>query len=234
MKKILQNKFIIFVITLVLFFISSLFQLIPIYIFKLDINSLTEYQKILLTIFSSTVTAAILIFIYHKDLKKDWIDFKKNKSLILNDAFQIWVLGLVIMAVSNIIINKFSPNIIANNEKSIRQMISAAPYFMLINTAILAPIVEELVFREAFRKAFKNDVLFVLLSGIIFGSLHVITSIKNVYDYLYLIPYCSLGLSFSYMHYKTKNIYAPLTMHIVHNTIMTILNIISIGMILWG
>jgi len=111
-------------------------------------------------------------------------------------------------------------------------MISVSPVFMLLNTAILAPIIEELTFRKSFRIVFKNNIAFILISGIVFGALHVITSITNTYDYLYLLPYCSLGIAFSYMYYKTDNIFAPIFMHFMHNSIMTILNILALGMIL--
>jgi len=232
LKKIITNKYFIFFTTLVLFFFGTLFQLIPIYILDLDIKNISGSGQILLTLFSNIITAIILIIIYYKSLKKDFIKFKNNFFEIFETSFQIWVIGLALMAFFNIIINYFSPNEIANNEEAIRTMISVSPVFMLLNTAILAPIIEELTFRKSFRIVFKNNIAFILISGIVFGALHVITSITNTYDYLYLLPYCSLGIAFSYMYYKTDNIFAPIFMHFMHNSIMTILNILALGMIL--
>ncbi len=232
-KKITSNKLFIFIITILIFFLSSLLQLIPISIFNLDINNIDSGIQILLNMFSNVACMLILVLLYKETLKEDFKVFKKEYKKILDKAFGIWVLGLVAMAVSNLIINYASPNEIANNEKTIRDMINISPYLMLISTSLIAPIIEELTFRAAFKKIIKNGIVFVVVSALVFGSLHVISTINNAYDYLYLIPYCSLGFAFSYMYYKTQNIYAPITLHVTHNFIITILNILSLGMIIW-
>ena len=231
--KIINNKYFIFILTLLIFFLSSLLQLIPIYIFRLNISELTGNTQILLNIFSNIICMLLLIFIYRKTLFDDFKEFKSNYKNILDKAFGIWVAGLLLMAASNLIINYISPNEIANNEKSIREMISTNPYLMLISTSILAPLIEELTFRLSFRKAFSNNIVFVVLSALVFGSLHVIGSVNNIYDYLYLIPYCSLGFAFSYMYYKTNNIFSSISMHMIHNLIITVFNILALGMIIW-
>lgn len=230
--KYIYNKYSKFLLALLLFFFGSIFQVIPILIFNLDANNIGENTQILLTLFSNTIIAFILILFYFKDIKNDIKKFKENKSELLEIGFKIWVIGLILMASSNVIIKKISPNEIANNEEAIRSMISVSPYLMLINTAILAPIVEELVFRKSFRTVFKNNLLFVIVSGIVFGGLHVVLSIENVYDYLYLIPYCSLGISLSYMYYKADNICIPIIMHMIHNFIITVMNILVVGLII--
>jgi len=229
----LTNKYLKFGIVLSLFFFGSLFQLIPIKIFNLNLDNISATQNIYLSMFSNAIVVIILIALYYNDLKDDFQKFKKNIYDILDQSFKIWCVGLILMAIFNVIINHFSPNEIANNEEAIRSMIKVSPILMLFNTAIMAPLIEELVFRKSFRTIFKNNLAFVLISGIIFGSLHVLLAdIENIYDYLYLLPYCSLGIAFSYMYYKTDNIWGPISMHMFHNSIMTITNIIALGMIL--
>ena len=231
--KIITNKYFIFILTLFIFFFSSLLQLIPIKIYRLNINEISSNAQILLNIFSNTICMFLLIIIYRKTLLNDLDSFKTNHKVIMDKAFGIWIAGIVIMAISNLIINYISPNEIANNEKTIRDMISTSPYLMIVSTSLLAPIIEELTFRASFRKVFTSNMAFVITSAFVFGALHVIGSVENIYDYLYLIPYCSLGLSFSYMYYKTSNIIAPILMHMIHNLIITILNILALGLILW-
>ena len=60
---------------------------------------------------------------------------------------------------------------------------------MLFNTSILAPLIEEITFRKAFRDIIDTKWLFIIISGVVLGGLHVITSIRNAYDFLYLLPY---------------------------------------------
>ena len=130
------------------------------------------------------------------------------------------------MFISNIIINIIIGNGQAENEKIVQQMITYAPYIMVINAGIIAPIIEEITFRKAFKNVFNNKWLFILSSSLIFGSLHVITKLTSPLDLLYIIPYSSLGISLAYMYYKTDTIYTSITMHIFHNTILTILSIL--------
>ena len=227
----IKNKKIIkFILILLLFFFGSAFQMIPMKIF--NIKSPTDNQQIYLSLFSNIIILIILIFIYRRDLKEDFIDFKNNFSKILGESFRIWTFGIALMAIFNILINMLSPNTVANNEESLRNMITINPAIMLIATSLAAPIIEELIFRKSFKVVIKNDIAFVLISGLVFGALHVILSVENLYDYLYLLPYCSLGLAFSYIYCKTKNIFGPISMHMIHNFIITLLNIFLAGVIL--
>lgn len=229
--KYLWNRYTKFFLTIILFFCSASFQIIPIKLFNINASNLTPKLTILLTLFSNMINVLLLIVIYFKDLKEDFKIFKENKKEMLEEGFRIWIIGLVLMALSNIAINFFSPNKIAGNEEAIRSMITTAPYLMLFNTSILAPIIEEVTFRKAFRDIIDTKWLFVIISGFVFGGLHVISSIRNAYDFLYLLPYCSLGIALSYMYAKTKNIFVPISMHALHNFLITLMNIVALGMI---
>ena len=222
--KYLWNRYTKFILTIIIFFCSAFFQLIPVKLF--NINNITPKIQILLTLFSNMMNILLLVLMYYKDLKEDFkVFFDKC------DSFKMWVIGLVLMAGSNVVINLFSPNKIAGNEEAIRSLITAAPYIMLFNTSILAPLIEEITFRKAFRDIIDTKWLFVIISGVVFGGLHVITSIRNAYDFLYLLPYCSLGIALSYMYAKTKNIFVSISMHALHNFLITFMNIIALGMI---
>ncbi|MDD6879194.1 MAG: CPBP family intramembrane metalloprotease [bacterium] len=229
LQEILRNRFILFMGVLLLFFLSSLFQIIPIKLFNIDPANITDSQQIYLTLFSNFILALILIIIFRKSIKEDFKKLKKNFFTIFDKSFTIWIIGLTCMATFNIIINKFFPTSIANNEETIKSMITVNPVIMLLSTSIFAPIIEELVFRKGFRIAIKNNFAFVLISGLVFGALHVVLSIQSIYDYLYILPYCSLGIAFSYIYYKTDNIYAPIMIHMIHNFLITLLNIYALG-----
>ena len=91
-----------------------------------------------------------------------------------------------------------------------------------------------LTFRKAFRDVFKNDLVFILTSGLIFGGLHVLLSLSSAWDLFYLIPYCSLGIAFAKMYKESDNIFTSIMMHMFHNTALTIISVIGIGaIILW-
>ena len=227
MKKIINKKYILkSIITFILFYYSSYLQLIPILILNLNLDKLSGTNKVLLSMYSNIILLIILILLYKNDLKNEFKKFKENLNKNIDTGFKYWLIGLMTMFISNIIINIIIGNGQAENEKIVQQMITYAPYIMVINAGIIAPIIEEITFRKAFKNVFNNKWLFILSSGLIFGSLHVITKLTSPLDLLYIIPYSSLGISLAYMYYKTDTIYTSITMHIFHNTILTILSIL--------
>ena len=136
------------------------------------------------------------------------------------------------MVISNLIINLFIPGAEAGNENSVQEVIKAAPFLSLICVGFLAPIIEEFTFRKAFKDFLPNKWWFIFISAIVFGGLHVILSLSSILDLVYLIPYCSLGFSFAFMYVKTNNIFTSISLHMFHNTVLTILSIVSAMVIL--
>ena len=131
---------------------------------------------------------------------------------------------------SNLIIIKFIPGAKATNEEGVQNIIKTIPLLSFISVGILGPIIEEFTFRKAFYDMFKNKYLFVLVSGSIFGLMHVIFSINSGWDLFYVIPYAALGFSFAFMYVKTDNLFTSMIMHIIHNSILTLMSIISLGL----
>ena len=83
--KIITNKYFIFILTLFIFFFSSLLQLIPIKIYRLNINEISSNAQILLNIFSNTICMFLLIIIYRKTLLNDLDSFKTNHKVIMDE-----------------------------------------------------------------------------------------------------------------------------------------------------
>lgn len=222
MKNII--KYIKFGVALSLFFFGTLLQYIPILILKLDPNNITINQSFYLTIFSNVLCFTILIIMYRKSLIDGFKNLISKKGKPLLHGFEIWFVGLMIMAFSTMLISWLNSGNTSTNEESIRTTLEMFPVVASISIAILSPVIEELVFRKSFREIFNNKWIYIATSGLLFGALHVFLSpINSFIDYLFLIPYCSMGVAFSYMYYESNNIMVPISMHVMHNT----LNIIS-------
>ncbi len=214
------------IIVFLLFYFSSYFQLIPIILLNWDIRSITESQNVMLSTFSNIVLLLILFLIFRKDIIKEWKKFKSNFLENIDTGIKYWLVGLAIMMGSNIIINILMNLGQAANEQAVQQMISALPWLMFINAGIIVPCTEELIFRKSFRKAFPNKWLFVFISALVFGSLHVVTSMTSPIELLYIIPYGALGGAFAYMYQKTDTIFTSITMHMFHNSALILLSIL--------
>jgi membrane protease YdiL (CAAX protease family) len=99
-------------------------------------------------------------------------------------------------------------------------MFSKTPILTFMSAVIIAPLLEELVFRKSFRYMFSNNILFILFSGITFGAFHVVGSFETFFDLIYIIPYSVPGLVFAYTLVKSKNIFVPMGLHFLHNGIL--------------
>lgn len=211
------------ILIFILFCFSSLFQLIPITLFNIK---RTTSNSIILSTFSNICLLIILIIIYRRELIKEFKLFKKNLLENLDTGIKYWLIGLLVMMISNIIITYILGLNQAQNEQAVQKMINKMPIMMLITAGFIAPITEEITFRKTFKNIFLNKYLFIILSGLVFGSMHVITSYSNPLELLYIIPYGSLGMAFAAMYYKTDTIYTSISMHMLHNTILTLVSIL--------
>lgn len=219
-------------VVLLIFYCSSLFILIPVYLFNIDIKTCSDTTYNILRVIPNFVQVILLTILYRKTLKTDLKNFIKNFGKYSDTAIKCWIIGFIAMIISNKIIISFFPVEIATNEQGVREIINSIPLISFFSICIFAPISEEIIFRKSFRDCLSGKWLFILVSGIVFGLLHVIGSIKSLYDLLYIVPYSSLGIAFAYIYYKTNNIFSSIFVHCLHNTILVILNIIISGVIL--
>ena len=209
----------------ILYYFSAYLQLIPIYLF--NIKKITGSTQVLLSLFSNTIILIILIIIFRKQLLHEWKIFKEKLLENIDTGIKYWIIGLIVMMVSNTILTFVLKMGQAANEQAVQQLISYLPWVMVINAGIIAPCVEEIIFRKCYKNAFPNKWLFIGLSSLVFGSLHVVTSMTSPMDLLFIIPYGSLGAAFAIMYQKTDTIYTSMLMHMLHNTILIILSIIT-------
>ena len=135
------------------------------------------------------------------------------------------LIGLFFMMSTNILINLIWKSGTATNEQAVQKMITSLPFVMLLSAGILAPLNEEILFRKCFRDTFKNNIVFAIASGIFFGFLHVSTA-TTLSQFIYIVPYSCLGISFAVMYIKTKSVFTSMMMHMAHNSILTILSIL--------
>lgn len=209
----------------ILFYYSSLFQLIPVLLFDIDLYNLSGSMSVMLSAFSSCVMVFILFFMYRKELTREWKIFKDNWDDNLYIGVKCWAAGLFVMLVANMVINMLS-NGIAGNEETVQSMISSLPWLMLISAGILAPLNEEIIFRKCFRNVINNKWVFVIASGFVFGLMHVVGNVSNWVDILYIIPYGALGAAFAVSYDKTDTIFTPITFHMLHNIVLVIASIL--------
>lgn len=204
--------------TLIYLFFPSIF------VSLFTINFYSKEAILLLTI-SYVILIIFFSLKYKNTLKKDLYKFKK-KNLITILIY--WIIGFILMMLSNYIINYLIiPNGISNNEASNIELLLNNKITYTISLCILIPYIEEIVFRLELKNKIKNKYLFILTSSSLFAILHILSSTKLI-ELIYFIPYFILGITFSTIYHKTDNIYSNIITHILHNTIIVIFYLITL------
>lgn len=215
---------------ILLFLVWGFFPIIILEIGGIHYQEISSTQKVIASIFSDIVFLGILFIIYHKNLILDFKNyFNRNWKEHLKESFRYWIIGLSIMIISNLVIEIVTGGKLATNEQTVREMIQLAPWYMTFELMIFAPFSEELIFRKSIRKIIQNRYIYAIISGLIFGGLHVVSSLETTMDLLYFIPYCSLGFIFALLYSKTNNIFSTITIHSLHNTLALILYLTTLS-----
>jgi len=176
---------------------------------------------------------AIGFYILKDEIKTDFENYKKKN----NKFFEIIKGYLILLALGFIgnyilmIIGYYNTTI---NQQVIEELMQSKYMIIIIITVLLGPIIEELVFRKSFFNLFVkrwefSPILTLIISSILFASIHVIFNIEdNLLELLLMIPYFIQGLALGYLYIKSDyNIFLPLNVHIFSNLISVIIILIT-------
>lgn len=202
-----------------IYFLFSLYSTFPLDLLHIDYKGLPLFAKEVYSFSVELLMLAIIFTILGSEIRLAWKDLKKNHWNYFSSNFKFYLLGVFLMISSNALI-QFLGGDMAGNESSIRDQFATAPIYTFISGVFLAPLLEESVFRLGFRNIFKNNFIFIMLSGLVFGGLHLLGGVTLQFLPLYLISYCSFGFVFAYMLTKTNNIFVSSGFHFMHNGIL--------------
>lgn len=205
---------------LFLYFLLYSIESLPFHLLNIDIDTVPMIVKIIYVVVYELMMITVMLLIYNKMVKTDFIDMKKNHKKYYGTYFKYYLIAFGIMMISNLIIILLLNKDMATNETMIRETFQISPLYIYFSAIIFAPIVEEIVFRGCIKRIIPNKYLFILVSGLLFGFVHISSDIKSMSDLLYLIPYSSLGMAFAYVYYKTNNIFTSMGLHFMHNGIL--------------
>lgn len=195
--------------------------------FGIKVSEIPKTPRIFMFSIIDLSYVIILILMFKDDLKNGIRDLRKNFTNRAMLSLNCWIIGCVIMTISSFLISLLIKQNVSTNEALVRQSIKIAPLYMLFTCSIVAPILEEMVFRKSLYELINFKWLFILVSGLGFGLLHVIGSYNSPLDFLYVIPYGSMGCCFAFLLTKTNNITLPIIIHMLHNTILVIVQILG-------
>ena len=209
----------IVIFAIIIFFAFSLFKTAPFNLLHINYANLSTTFKEIYSISIEIIIIAIIILLFKKQYKNALIDLKQNHLKYFKENFKYYLMGVIAMMSANYLI-AFLGGEMSNNETEIRDMFNTFPLYTYISAVFLAPLLEESVFRLSFRNIFKNKWLFIIASGLIFASLHLLGTLNNPLIFLHLIAYSGCGIAFAYIMAKTNNIFVSMGFHFMHNGIL--------------
>lgn len=190
---------------------------------------LTSTNEIISSISYILIYILMLLIIslcFSKTLIEHILTFKKENIKI---AIKNWAIGFGCMIISNLYLTYFIGNI-ASNEASNRTLLMSNPIVSFLIMVIIAPLIEEIVFRLNLKKIVKNKYVFCIISALLFGGMHLFGAV-SLKELLYIIPYGSLGFFFAKAYYETDNIYTSVIAHMFHNGLSVLVILLGTGIL---
>ena len=166
------------------------------------------------------ITAMYAVWSYREVIQRGFEDL--NKRRFIRDI----AIGYVFRVVLTMLLALVVPLQQTDNQANIESLLnSTSIVLMLILTCVVAPIVEELVFREAIIGAFKdkmNPWILTAISIFFFVLLHSISNSGGI-DWSAALMYVPLTIPLVgiYRYYK-DNVAASMLMHFVSNSVAMI------------
>lgn len=222
MKDNVKNIFKL-IISFVLFFNLSL---VIAYIFKLVGINYSDFNYIdyaCLNTFIELIMFVVVLLFYKKYLKKDLVLFKLNKKDYIKKIISYFLIFLVVkygvaLFSSLLLVMLGSDLVTSENQETVVTLAKTLPFMMMISTSLLAPFVEEGIFRLGIKKVINNKYLFILVSGLIFGFMHIFPTKLPLYVALIeSLNYVTMGLLLAYIYNETDNIYVVVIIHALNN-----------------
>lgn len=188
---------------------------ILLYIFLPNVVGLLPFSYITLSIILDALLLLMCILIFKKELKIGIKNFWQNKKHYLGFIIKKQALMFIFYCLAALIIVLIK----GDNSVSVNQQLAESlPWLYVIPTSLIyAPIVEELLFRGSFRRLIRNDKVFIVISGLLFGLLHTLYESTLIDVLLLSLPYCVIGGYLAYLYVKTNNITTPIVGHFIHN-----------------
>jgi len=202
-------------------------------------------NEALFTTFSSIVNLVlysllflIFIILFRKYFVEQLLDLKTRIAQILFILVVGFLAMIAVSVLSSIILQSIGVTETSENQEALNMLIEGSMFdkiSLFIFAVILAPVVEEFVFRKAILNMFhfeqgyddggigfkfRNLILAsfaVIISSLAFGFVHVSSG-----DFVQIIYYAFLGIVLGTLYLVSKkNIYVPIFVHFLINLMVT-------------
>lgn len=171
-------------------------------------NALGFNNTILVNFISDIIFMAFIIFMYRNNLKEDIKKFKKYKPAKLIGTILLWV---VIIFVFNMVCGMITEFLVPGyegdaNTEAVYNLYNVSTWYTIFKTMIFGTLAEEILYRESVRDNVKNNILFAIISAVIYTIMNLVfTGIpENYFMFSILINFLP-AIFFSIAYIRNDN-----------------------------
>ena len=197
--------------------------------------------KLLASLMPSTIASYLVyvvlalygFFLFKDRLIQQWNEIRKTKRKFFFEVLKGWLL-LFLMTILFALLSEILKQVLGlsgqgQNEASIQSAFKEQPLLIAVFACVIGPLVEEVFFRQILLKYLRKHLsswLSIFIVGLAFALTHMHS--LDLSEWINAIYYLGGGLAFSIIYVKEKeNIYYPLVVHMIMNSLSFIILAIS-------
>ena len=188
----------------------------------LMIDPQATIMNIPVMLISYFLVAALLIYIAKPVWKDSLSHFFQNTKNCLY-MIVVMIIGILIANYAlSMIVALLTNTDNSQNQEIVSQNAVISPLYSFLYTCIIAPGMEETVFRAGIFTWIKKHAGFIpamLISSLAFGMIHVMRSLftGNFIDFAYLLVYAGIGMILAYAYEKSGSVLVSVGIHAGNN-----------------
>ena len=142
---------------------------------------------------------------------------------IIKSTFIYYFIYILLATIYLIIVEPLLPTTSSQNQELVSMIATSSLLLMSISTIILAPFIEEFVFRYALINAENKSRVSksLIISSLIFGFVHIYGGLQNgqFHELLFLPQYALMGYMMGLVYLQTNSLMGAIFFHMINNFI---------------
>lgn len=203
-------------------------------VFEILLNTIGVKNDVIILFVSDLCFFLGIVLYYRQTIRQGVCSFKKDYSLkekiilILKWFLIITVVNIFGGIISDLIFGSNTP--LDENTTSLRVIADISSLYTIFKALIFASVAEELLFKKAIRDVIQNDVLFCIVSSVIYATVNIMYTNITIFSIVDFIQYFIFSILLSYCYVKNKdNVFIIMVIKFVYALFPLTLMLLGVG-----
>lgn len=194
-----------------------------------DTSTFNNSDMVYVNLLIDLILITVVFIFYYKNLGDDFNKVKKGYWKYFDKLLRFFGICLFVKIVASFASSFLGiaiglKDITSDNQNTIGTLSNVNPLLMVLLSCVFAPITEECIFRLGFRKVIKDNYVFMAVSGLVFGLMHVFPTHLTIDIALVQgIVYVAMGVFLAYVYLDTDNIWTSIGVHALNNILSMVM-----------